>query len=489
MRKVAGYVRVSSVGGREGASFQSPCEQEKAIRAHCKTHRLELVEVAHELDASGGTMKRAQLQRLIGEVEAGRLEGIVVARLDRFARTLVGGVQALERIGEAGGFVQAADGSLDTLAGGSALATMQQNFMLTLAQWERSSRAEGLESAKQNAVARGVHISGRVPAGYLRAGKGAALTLDKAKAAAIRAAFELRATGAPIADVVRLLERRIPGGPAGQGRWTRETVTRLLGNRVYVGEARQGSHVQPDAHLPITSQEVFDTVQALGRRVERATPSTARSLLAGVVRCGSCGHALERNTVGGGYKVYRCRGRSAEGICEAPASAMADALETVATDAVLARLDAAPVEPVAPDVDLADLHGRIAAARAKRAPFEDPDYVAALGVDAARRALGRVDEEIAALEDELADAVTPAGEEAPFAISNARELWPTLDTDERRQIIGAMIDALTVSRGLVRRGPLVDRTAITWKGEGAPISRPTRGRRNRPEIEARMAAA
>jgi site-specific DNA recombinase len=489
MRRVAGYVRVSSVGGRVGDSFQSPGEQEKAIRAHCKARRLELVEVARELDASGGTMARAQLQRLLGDVEGGRIEGIVVARLDRFARTVVGGVQALEQIANAGGFVQAADGSLDTLEKAGALGSLQQNMMLVLAQWERSSRAEGFAAAKANAVARGVHISGKAPVGYLRPGKGAKLELDPAKADAVAAAFTLRATGAPLGDVVRLLERRLPGGPSGEGRWNRETVSRVLRNRCYLGEARQGEYVQPGAHLPIVKPDAFDTAQALFRRSEPVARKGVKSLLAGVVVCGSCGHALERNTIGGGYTVYRCRGKSAAGICEAPASAMAPALEELVAEAVLARLDSEAIEDNASDDDVSGLHGRIAAARAKREPFEDPDYVAALGLDAARRALVRVAAEIATLESELAAKVGGGRRPDLFGTRGAREWWPTLDTAERRRVIAAMVDAVTVSRSAVRRGPLPDRVTVAWKGEGVPVARPSRGRRNRVEVVAGVAAA
>src|SRR5947207_402390 len=128
MRRVAGYVRVSRVAGRSGDSFQSPDAQEDAIRAHCKARRLRLVEVVRELDASGGTMKRAKLQALFRRIEAGELDGIVVARLDRFARTLLGGVETLEQIHAAGGFVQTVEGSIDTSSSGGAMGELQLNL-------------------------------------------------------------------------------------------------------------------------------------------------------------------------------------------------------------------------------------------------------------------------------------------------------------------------------------------------------------------------
>ncbi|MBA3434536.1 MAG: recombinase family protein [Actinobacteria bacterium] len=488
MKRVAGYVRVSSVGGREGDSFQAPPAQEDAIRAHCRARRLEVVDVVHELDASGGTMARPKLQALISEIEAGKLNGIVVARLDRFARTLVGGIQTLEQIHVAGGFVQTVEGSIDTSASSGAMAEMQLNILLTFAQWERATRAEGFASAKQRAVARGVHISGTVPVGYLRPARGARLEFDSEKASSVRDAFELRATGAPYGEVARLLDRTLPGGPSGKGVWNRNTVSRLLANPVYVGEARQGEYRQPGAHLPVVSQEVFDTVQALARRVEDPTTrSDARSLLAGIARCGSCGYALDRNRVNGHYFAYRCRGRSAASDCEAPASAMADKLDLVVEEAVLAHLAGRQVEQVASADDIAELHGRLTAVRAKRANFENPDYVAVLGVDAAIRALRVVDEEILEVEQELAERVVSHGV-PPISVQPVGDIWPTLTTAERREVIGSMVEAVTVSRA-PHGISLAERTSVFWKGEDVPVARPSRGRRKRPEVEARMTAA
>ena len=488
MKRVAGYVRVSRVAGRTGDSFQSPDAQEESIRAHCKAHRLEVVDVVRELDESGGSMARPKLQRLIAEVEAGTLNGIVVARIDRFARTLVGGVHALGEIHAAGGFVQTVEGGIDTSSTSGAMGELQLNLLLTLAQWERATRAEGFELAKVRAVSRGVHIAGKVPVGYLRPSKGARLELDPAKARAVRDAFELRANGATFGAVSRMLDVRLPGGPSGGGVWNRNTVTRLLSNPVYTGEARQGEHRRGDAHLPIVSRGIFDTVQALGRRVEPAERSSeVRSLLAGICRCGACGYALDRNTVNRQYLVYRCRGRSASGVCEAPASAMVDAVDAFVEEAVLGRLAAYSVEQVAADEDLDELHARIAAARAKREPFEDPDYVQALGIAAATRALARTDEEIQALETELAGRVVAHDALPPQEVAG---IWPTLTVAEKNTVIAAMVDSVLISRA-PRGTPLSERIAIYWTGDDVPLARPSRGRGrgNSPEVEPAVAAA
>ena len=215
----------------------------------------------------------------------------------------------------------------------------------------------------------------------------------------------------------------------------------------------------------------------------------AKSLLAGVVRCGCCHYALDRNRVAGKHWVYRCNGRSASGLCEAPTSAMVHALDALVTEAVLERLDVQAIERVPVERDVADLHERIAATRAKRELFEDAEFVAALGKTAALRALGKVDDEIGRLENELADTL-PANRNMSTlpAIEDVRDVWPTLSVDERRQVIASTLKAVTVSRGATRTTPLADRVRFHWHGDDLGFALPSRGR-NRAEVESRLAAA
>ena len=307
--------------------------------------------------------------------------------------------EALERAGAR--LVCAAEG-LDTQTGDHEM-LFSIKAAIARDQWKRYR--DRFESAKGNAVERGLHV-GPAPFGYVRRSSGQPLALHERDAKAVAAAFELRASGASYGEVARLLDRRSPGGPSGRGAWNRSTVARLLSNRAYLGEARGGNgHAKAGAHPVIVDQQTFDVVQALAGRHQPPPSGVAKSLLAGVVRCASCGYALDRNTVGGGYWVYRCRGRSASGVCAAPVSAMVPALEELVDDAVLARLARHAVERVEVEPDVSEIHGRIEAARHKREPFEDPDYVMALGKDAALRALRRIDDELGVLEAELGEAV------------------------------------------------------------------------------------
>ena len=90
------YIRVSKVAGRSGESFISPDGPARAHRVLGQAHGHTLTWHEPELDVSGGTMSRPIFDRIMERIRAGQTDGVIVAKLDRFARTLVGALSTLE---------------------------------------------------------------------------------------------------------------------------------------------------------------------------------------------------------------------------------------------------------------------------------------------------------------------------------------------------------------------------------------------------------
>ena len=108
---IDGYVRVSQLRGREGESFISPVVQDDQIRAWATMRGAQVGRVFKELDASGARADRPLLEEALSRIEAGASDGLVVAKLDRFGRSLIHSLAAVERIQAAGGtFVSVQDG-------------------------------------------------------------------------------------------------------------------------------------------------------------------------------------------------------------------------------------------------------------------------------------------------------------------------------------------------------------------------------------------
>src|SRR4051794_22838631 len=203
------YVRVSDVRGRSGDSFISPKDQEERCRALAKARGYRTGEVFTDLDVSGGKMRRPQLDRAIARIEEGVSGGIIVAKLDRFARTLVAGLQTLERINDLGGAVIVADGEFDT---STATGELVLNMMLSLAQFELRRIKETWASSKRHAVENGIHITRHVPPGYRR-GPDRKLEPHPKHAATLTEAFAMAARGETYSRIAdHLTERRVPIG-------------------------------------------------------------------------------------------------------------------------------------------------------------------------------------------------------------------------------------------------------------------------------------
>jgi DNA invertase Pin-like site-specific DNA recombinase len=83
-------------------SFISPETQRKKIADWAKLHEVEIVEWWEEIDQSGAKLERPIFQQALARCEAGETGGIVVAKLDRFARSAVDALGAIRRLNEAG---------------------------------------------------------------------------------------------------------------------------------------------------------------------------------------------------------------------------------------------------------------------------------------------------------------------------------------------------------------------------------------------------
>ena len=108
-----GYIRVSRVAGREGESFISPEVQRQKITGWAELHDVEIVRWWEELDQSGRRRDRPMFQQALARCEAGETGGVVVARLDRFARSAVDALESIKRLNEAGARLVSVEDNFD----------------------------------------------------------------------------------------------------------------------------------------------------------------------------------------------------------------------------------------------------------------------------------------------------------------------------------------------------------------------------------------
>src|ERR1022692_214266 len=465
--KLDAYVRVSKVAGRTGESFQSPEQQRQQIESWAQAHGHTLIWHAPELDASGGTMSRPIFDEIMQRIRTGQSDGLIVAKLDRFARTLVGALSTLEEFERHGAvLVSVADNiDLSTPMGKAFL-----RILLIFAELERDRIKESWEAAGAHAIARGIHIGKFALTGYDK-GPDKRLVPNEL-APAIREAFLMRGAHRSRTQIARRLNEIAPR-PNG-GLWTPPVIDRMIKNRAYMGIAYRGEHVNPNAHAAIITAAEWQAANLAPVRSEAR--GKLPNLLGGIARCAGCRYVLAPkiagSSMGGDWPAYNCRRRHTAGICLEPANVNRRKLDSFVE---AAWRDQMASEVVSLQYDSTAL--QVATDALSTAQEEMTAFAADL---TARRMLG--DGYHAALEvrSKAVNDAQAAMQKAlgPAASIDTVESYDELPIEDRKRILGSSIDAVIVKRGHSRI-PIEDRVTILWRGEG-PEDLPRRGRENGP---------
>lgn len=457
--RLVGYIRVSQVRGREGEAFISPLEQRDRIAAQAAAGGHTIVEWLEDLDEPGSRYERPGFQRCLSMIEAGEVDGMAVASLDRFARSSHDAALALRRIEDAGGTLISVRDGLDT---STPIGRFARTLMLAIAELELERIRENWQVATRRAVARGVHISGRVPFGYRR-GEDGRLVLDEAEARAVRDVFAMRAKGVSWHLICEHLDRVSPR----EGAWTHQRLDWMIRNRVYLGEARTGAIRNAEAHAPSVSRVEWEAAQSRDeRRPHRGVPA----LLSGIARCGSCGYALTRNWARPDFPNYSCGKRRARGVCAGPVVIGLHRLDAHIEERFLERATRNPIvlEGVPVSEHFADAIAQLEAAEAELAAYRDTNLVSVIGEQAW---IAGMTERASAVEQAQALVAERRGASSLPSVTNLVAEWPDLDHVERRAILQADIQAVLVhpvASGRPRAVPVSDRVTIVWAGDVLP---------------------
>jgi site-specific DNA recombinase len=290
------YTRKSSEEGLE-QDFNSLDAQREACAAYILSQAGEgwaqLAECYDDGGISGGTLERAGLKRLLDDVANGRIDIIVVYKVDRLTRSLLDFAKLVEAFDGAGVSFVSVTQAFNTT---TSMGRLTLNMLLSFAQFEREVTAERIRDKIAASKAKGMWMGGIPPLGYRPDGR--TLAIVPAQAAIVRDIFQrYLQTGNVrlLADALKgegvlAPERRTATGKRIGGRaFTRGQLYLMLGCRTYLGEIRHHDTIHPGLHSPIINPALWEQVQAKladnrqGQRSGRRASSP--SLLAGLVRC------------------------------------------------------------------------------------------------------------------------------------------------------------------------------------------------------------
>lgn len=471
------YIRVSRVAGRSGENFISPKVQKDRINGIAAVGGHRIIRWHQDLDESGAKDDRPGFQLMLERVEARETGGVIVAKLDRFSRSVRGAAIALKRIESAGGMFISAEDGFDT---STPMGRFALNMMFALAELEWERRRESWLVARSEAVSRGVHIASMTPAGYVKGTDGR--LSPGPLAPLITEVFRAKAKGASWTELGEILESAGAITNRGAEHWTNKTISQILTNRVYLGEARSGEFINPDAHPPLIDAGTWKLAQI---REQRTSAPHGKTPLAGLLRCAGCRYVMKADSMspkhgewaGTRVPIYRCRGKRSSGVCPAPASVMAHIIEHHVFTQFLGHIKDIGATPNLDREELQAAETAVTLAEAELEAYLLVDIGGNTGLELFQKGVRHRQNILTLAETELARVheTTDTNNVDGAAII---EMWDDLEPEERQEIMAGSIDAIMLRRP-PNRGPfpISERVKILYRGEG-PKGLPSV--RNRP---------
>jgi DNA invertase Pin-like site-specific DNA recombinase len=239
---------------------------------------------------SGGSTDRPALQQLIADIQEGRIDIIVVYKVDRLTRSLADFAKLVELFDKHGVSFVSVTQQFNTT---TSMGRLTLNVLLSFAQFEREVTSERIRDKIAASKRKGLWVGGVVPLGYKA--KDRKITIVESEAKTVRHIFrryvqlgsinalleDLRKSGITTKRRPLSTGRTIGGIPFGRG-----TLGHLLRNRFYVGEVKYKNEILRGEQQPILDRKLFDAVQAKldqQRQVTATARSNSDALLMGLI--------------------------------------------------------------------------------------------------------------------------------------------------------------------------------------------------------------
>jgi DNA invertase Pin-like site-specific DNA recombinase len=288
------YTRKSSEEGLE-QSFNSLDAQREACQAYILSQRQEgwrAIDAQYDDGGySGGTMERPGLKRLLADIEAKKVDTVVVYKVDRLTRSLADFAKIIEVFDARGVSFVSVTQQFNTT---SSMGRLTLNVLLSFAQFEREVTGERIRDKIAASKQKGMWMGGMVPLGYDL--KDRHLILNEKEAEQVREIFRLYLEFNCVKKLKAHLDKRgvkskirvsSSGRSSGGAAYSRGALYKILQNRIYLGEIPHKGKSYPGEHAPVLDRELWEKVRTLMAENVRArrhgTNASAPSLLRGLL--------------------------------------------------------------------------------------------------------------------------------------------------------------------------------------------------------------
>lgn len=319
------YTRKSTEDGLE-QEFNSLDAQRDAGEAYIASQKSEgwtcLPDHYDDGGFTGGNMDRPALQRLLVDIEAGKVDCIVVYKVDRLSRSLIDFSKIMDVLERRSVSFVSVTQQFNT---STSMGRLMLNVLLSFAQFEREMISERTRDKIAATRRKGKWSGGMPMLGYnvVSTGAGGRLQVNDDEAARVRQIFELYLNRLSLIETVKELDRRgwttkrwttRKGHVRGGKPFNKNSLFKLLSNRIYLGKITYKDEAYEGEHPAIVNEDIFERVQRLMKRNGRSGAPYVRNqlgaVLKGLVRCVPCqcgmiaNHAT-KTSPGKGTKRYR----------------------------------------------------------------------------------------------------------------------------------------------------------------------------------------
>ena len=269
---------------------------------------------------TGGNMERPALQRLLADIDAGKVDCIVVYKVDRLSRSLIDFSKIMDVLERNHVSFVSVTQQFNT---STSMGRLMLNVLLSFAQFEREIISERTRDKIAAARRKGKWVGGRPILGYdiVSNANGGRVAVNEDEAAQVRQVFDLYLHHHSLIPTVRELDRRgwrakqwttRKGHVQGGRRYTKEALYRLLTNIAYIGKVRYHEEVYAAEHPAIVSEALWHRVQDALRHNGRnggtnsgVTRNKYGALLKGLLHCKPCGCGMMHTYTTKGNRRYR----------------------------------------------------------------------------------------------------------------------------------------------------------------------------------------
>jgi site-specific DNA recombinase len=305
--RVATYTRISTDEERQPNSLEA---QRVRLEAFVDSQPAWGIERRYKDQFTGTVIDRPELTRLLRDAKRGRVDVLLVYRVDRLARSIRGLAQVIDELDQAGVIFRSATEPFDT---GTPAGRMMVQMLGVFAEFERALIVERITAGLERKAARGGWCGGQRPFGLDRIAGQDFLSRNGTEAPLVPVIFD-HYVNRQIGSSALATWLNENGYRTKTGRlWTSASVITVLRNRVYLGEIYYRGNWYPAPHEPLIPTELFDRAQTIlsdrgeDRSQRRSNPT--EYLLSGRVRCGRCGKpyiGTASHGRNGRYTYYTC---------------------------------------------------------------------------------------------------------------------------------------------------------------------------------------